>query len=110
MDTTEVRLGRADDIVEGELSGYEIGEHYVLVTRVEGALHALDDVCVHAGCLLSGGWLEGREVVCPCHEYRFDAETGRNVTVPRLCGDQPVLPVRVDDDGMVVVKLGRPST
>lgn len=101
----EVRLGQAQDIVEGELSAFEVGERYVLVTRVEGALHALDDVCVHAGCLLSGGWLEGRVVVCPCHEYRFDVTTGDNVTFPKLCGNQPLLPLRIDD-GVVVVELG----
>lgn len=100
----EVRLGQAKDIVEGELSAFKVGERYVLVARVDGALHALDDVCVHAGCLLSGGWLEGQVVVCPCHEYRFDVTTGDNVTVPRLCGNQPALPLRIDD-GVVVVEL-----
>lgn len=103
----EVRLGQAQDIVEGELNAFEVGERYVLVTRVDGALHALDDICVHAGCLLSGGWLEGQVVVCPCHEYRFDVTTGDNVTTPKLCGNQPSLPVRVNDEGVVLVTLGR---
>lgn len=100
----KVRLSQAQEIDEGELRSFRVGDRYVLVTRVSGALHAIDDVCNHAGCLLSGGWLEGREVVCPCHEYRFDVTTGRNVTFPRLCGDQPVLPLRVED-GEVVVDL-----
>lgn len=101
---TEVRLGQAQAIGEGELNSFPVGDRFVLVTRIDGTLHAIDDVCNHAGCLLSGGWLEGREVVCPCHEYRFDVTTGRNVTFPRLCGDQPVLPLRIED-GEVVVDL-----
>lgn len=100
----EVRLGAADAVAEGEARGFEIDRRYVLVARVEGALHALDDVCNHAGCLLSGGWLEGREVVCPCHEYRFDVTTGENVTFPRLCGDQALYPLRIEG-GEIVVEL-----
>lgn len=90
----EVTLGPAD-LVEGELRGYEVAERYVLVTRLGDAHYALDDLCNHAGCLLSGGFLEQRAVVCPCHEYKFDVTTGKNVTFPRLCDDQPAFPIRV---------------
>lgn len=99
----DVKLG-PDDVAEGELRAYELGDAWVLLTRVEGALHALDDMCNHAGCLLSGGWLEGCEVVCPCHEMRFDVRTGENTSEPRLCEDQPHYPLRVVD-GEVIVEL-----
>lgn len=99
----EVTLGVAD-VAEGELRSFEVGRRNVLVTRVDGRLYAIDDVCNHAGCLLSGGWLEQQAVVCPCHEYKFDVTTGRNVTWPRLCGDQQAFPLRVVD-GQVVVSL-----
>lgn len=99
----DVKLGPAD-VAEGELRGYEVGERYVLVARLGERLFAIDDQCNHAGCLLSGGWIENGAVVCPCHEYTFDLASGRNVTVPRLCGDQPCFPLRIVD-GEIVVQL-----
>jgi len=87
-------LGKAD-IAEGELRGLEAGERNILVARVGGSLKALDDVCNHAGCLLSGGHIEDNLVVCPCHDVGFDLDTGKNVTDPDLCDDQPT--VRVEE-------------
>ena len=95
-----------DNLSEGELRGLEVGERLVLLARIGGRVCALDDSCVHAGCLLSGGWVDGRKkaVVCPCHEYAFELSSGRNVTFPRLCGDQPAFEVRVEN-GRVMIKL-----
>ncbi len=103
----DVKLG-PDDVAEGELRSYELDGRWVLVTRLAGALFALDDQCQHAGCLLSGGWLEASEVVCPCHEYSYDVRSGRNTTEPRLCGDQPRYPLRLVD-GELVVELPGPE-
>ena len=99
----DVALGPAD-LGEGDLRPFEVAGRYVLVARISGALHAIDDLCNHAGCLLSGGWTDGTTIICPCHEYRFDLLTGQNVTFPRLCGDQAVFPLRVEG-GQIVVTL-----
>lgn len=99
----EVALGPAD-LAEGELRGYAVGRHRVLVARCEGRLTAIDDVCNHAGCLLSGGRREGRTVVCPCHEVGFDLFTGQNVTSPGICGDQPLVAVS-EVGGRLVVSV-----
>lgn len=90
-------LGPAN-LGEGEMRGYRLaGERYVLLVRLGGALHALDDVCNHAGCLLSGGRLAGSEVVCPCHQMTFDVRSGALTCTPRLCHDQRTWPVVVED-------------
>lgn len=101
----DVTLGPAD-LTEGELRGYEVGDRYVLVARLGGEHYAIDDVCNHAGCLLSTGFLEDCAVVCPCHEYKFDLASGRNVTIPRLADDQKKFPLKVLD-GRLVVTLPR---
>lgn len=97
----KVKLGPAD-VAEGELRSYEVGKRNVLVTRIGGCIKALDDWCNHAGCLLSGGWLEGNVVVCPCHEIGFDMDTGRNVTSPGIADDQPTVKISVEDGQLVV--------
>jgi len=94
-------LGEAD-VKEGELRAYEVGKLNVCVARVNGRLKALDDWCNHAGCLLSGGRLEGNMVVCPCHEVGFDMDTGKNLTSPGVCDDQPTFEV-AEEDGKLVL-------
>jgi 3-phenylpropionate/trans-cinnamate dioxygenase ferredoxin subunit len=87
------------------MRGYRLaGERHVLLVRLGGALHALDDVCNHAGCLLSGGHLSGSEVVCPCHQMTFDVRSGALTCTPRLCDDQRTWPVVVED-GQVWVEV-----
>lgn len=94
------------DLGPGELRGVAVAGRYVLLSLHGGQLRALDDLCNHAGCLLSGGWVDEkkRAVVCPCHEYSFALADGKNVTFPRLCADQQVFEVRVKD-GRVQVLL-----
>lgn len=100
-----VDVGPAD-LTEGELRGLEVGERLVLLARLAGRITAMDDSCNHAGCLLSGGWLNEKKaaVVCPCHEYAFELGTGRNVTFPKLCGDQHAFEVRVEN-GRVMIRF-----
>ena len=94
------------DLLEGELRGLEVGERLVLLVRHRDRITAMDDSCNHAGCLLSGGWVMEKKsaVVCPCHEYAFELGTGRNVTFPRLCGDQTAFEVRIEG-GRVMIRL-----
>jgi 3-phenylpropionate/trans-cinnamate dioxygenase ferredoxin component len=80
-----------------------VGRRSVLVARVGGRLKALDNWCNHAGCLLSGGRLEGNQVVCPCHEIGFDLDSGQNLTSPGIADDQPAYPLELVDGQLVVV-------
>jgi 3-phenylpropionate/trans-cinnamate dioxygenase ferredoxin subunit len=97
----------ADELRPGELRGLEIGKRLVLLANHAGVVSAIDDFCNHAGCLLSGGWIDGKKgaVVCPCHEYTFDLRTGRNVTFPRLSDDQEAFPTKVEG-GRVLLRIG----
>lgn len=81
------------------------GDRYVLLVRLGGRYHAMDDQCSHAGCLLSGGRLRGSEVVCPCHDMTFDVRSGALTCIPRICEDQRTWPVAVED-GKVWVEVG----
>jgi len=56
----------------------------ISVVRVDGGLHAFDDLCTCAeqACPLSGGLLEGTTIMCQCHGSRFDIATGTVVAGP----------------------------
>ncbi|SPB18583.1 putative ferredoxin [Caballeronia novacaledonica] len=60
-----------------ELEGVKIG-----LFRVDGEIHALDDICTHGAALLSDGEFEGHEVECPLHAGLVDVRTGRALSAP----------------------------
>ena len=99
-----IPLGPAD-LKEGEMRGYAIGKRNLLVACINGRFKALDDWCNHAGCLLSGGWLEARknQVICPCHEVGFDLDSGKNATSPGIADDQRAYELVVEDGQLIVV-------
>jgi 3-phenylpropionate/trans-cinnamate dioxygenase ferredoxin subunit len=84
----------------------EIGPEGIGVYHCGGTLHAIEDRCTHDdGKLCEGDWdVERCEVICPRHGARFDVRSGAALTLPAYL---PVAsyPVRVRDDGMVVVDL-----
>ncbi len=82
-----------------------LDEAEVVVFNVGGQLHAIENLCTHDGGRLSGGRLEGRQIICPRHGARFDVTTGSACTPPAY-EDVHVFPVRVQD-GRIQVREDR---
>lgn len=85
-----------EDVPPGELISVEVDGEKVLVANVDGTFYALGDVCTHQHCLLSDGWLEGTDVVCPCHSSKFDLESGEPDRPPAT-EPEPTYDVVVED-------------
>jgi 3-phenylpropionate/trans-cinnamate dioxygenase ferredoxin subunit len=64
------------DLPPGALKQVHIDGQAVCVANVDGQVYAVSDTCTHARIPLSGGSLEGRQVVCPWHGAMFDLKTG----------------------------------
>jgi 3-phenylpropionate/trans-cinnamate dioxygenase ferredoxin subunit len=81
----------------------EVDGVFVAVFRLEDGFYAIEDVCTHDGAELTGGPLEGDQVVCPRHGARFCVRTGAALTPPAY---QPTrtFPVRVES-GAVQVRV-----
>ena len=47
------------------------------------SFYALENACPHRGGPLGEGDLEGTEVVCPWHAWRFDVTTGASPVNPK---------------------------
>lgn len=87
-------------------TGIEVEGRKVLLYRSVGTLYAIDDVCSHAGGLLSRGPVSDCIVECPFHGSRFDLRDGQIVRGPAH-HPQPVLPTRVRN-GWVEVRGSLP--
>ena len=98
-------LGPAD-LEAGQHRGIQLGEEeYAVVANLAGTYYAIDDLCNHAGCLLSRGPFEEELIVCPCHHAEFSMKTGELVSLPRICEDQDRYEVRVEAGRLLGRKL-----
>jgi anthranilate 1,2-dioxygenase ferredoxin component len=61
---------------DGKFAAKIAGWH-VLVCKIEGEYHAVNDRCTHAASLLSTGRLRRGAVMCPLHGARFDVASGQ---------------------------------
>jgi len=67
----------------------------VLFIKQGGELYVIGDRCPHMGCRLSGGELEGCVVVCPCHAWRFNLNSGDCEQSPTY--KLTMYPFKIDD-------------
>jgi nitrite reductase/ring-hydroxylating ferredoxin subunit len=76
------RAAALADLRDGELFGTKIGDVAIGLTRIDGEIYAIDDICSHEYALLSQGFLEGCEIECPLHQARFDVRSGKCLLEP----------------------------
>jgi len=89
------------EIAPGGYRVVDIDDALVAVFNIDGEFYAIEDVCTHDYETLTGGCIEGDEIICPRHGARFNIKTGEALTPPAY---EPVstLPVRVEN-GVVQV-------
>lgn len=66
-----------NQIKDGDMREYMLGDQSVLVVRVNNNYYAISNRCTHRGCSLSKGALKGSIVTCPCHGTKFDVTNGK---------------------------------
>ena len=74
--TEFVKVARTSEIAPGEAKVVETGGKRVAIFNIDGAFHAIDDICTHRGGPLSEGMVAGTEVTCPWHGAVFDVTSG----------------------------------
>jgi len=74
--------GLTEDLLDGRTVSIAAGQRMIAVARSGDAYYAIEDVCTHDGAPLTGGEIEGTEIVCPRHGARFCLRTGEALTPP----------------------------
>jgi phenylpropionate dioxygenase-like ring-hydroxylating dioxygenase large terminal subunit len=76
-------VGYPEDVAVGEAKALYYWDRHLVAWRDEpGELHLQDAFCPHLGAHLGhGGTVDGCELVCPFHGWRYDAE-GANTKIP----------------------------
>jgi 3-phenylpropionate/trans-cinnamate dioxygenase ferredoxin subunit len=100
-----VDVAPAEELKPGSWRTVDVDGTQIAIFNVNGEYHAIEDLCTHDGGILTGGSVEGAEVVCPRHGARFSIVTGDALSPPAY-EPVPTFPVRVEC-GMVQVRDDR---
>ena len=73
----DVRVAAVDDLRDGEVRHLKIGKRDIALARASGEYFALSNVCRHAFAPLSDGFMDGYQLMCPWHGWRYDVRDGR---------------------------------
>jgi len=76
------QLCRWDELEEGRGRRIVVAGLGLAVFRVGQEVAVMIDRCPHAGGSLGQGWVEGGDLVCPLHRWRFRIRDGRCLTDP----------------------------
>jgi 3-phenylpropionate/trans-cinnamate dioxygenase ferredoxin component len=82
MAVTWIDAGLAGTLADGQSMSIAVGRRMIAVVRSGDAYFAVEDICTHDGAALTGGDIEGDEIICPRHGARFCLRTGEALTPP----------------------------
>ena len=71
----------SDKVKDKPVKSRVLGQDVVLFRDKAGKIHCLNNVCIHRGGSLAGGWCTDGNVTCPYHGWQFDP-SGQCVKVP----------------------------
>jgi nitrite reductase/ring-hydroxylating ferredoxin subunit/uncharacterized membrane protein len=95
------------DLPDDSPTAVEADGRQIMLYRHRGHLYAIDNICSHAGGLLSRGPVTDLVVTCPLHGSRFGLADGCVRRGP-ASQPQPVLPTRIRN-GWIEVRGSQPA-
>jgi 3-phenylpropionate/trans-cinnamate dioxygenase ferredoxin subunit len=77
-----IDAGLTENLADGQALSLPMGRRMIAVIRSGADFYAIEDICTHDGAPLTGGDIEGAEIICPRHGARFCLRTGEALTPP----------------------------
>lgn len=92
-----ITVDAVQNFLPGTRQVIDVDGTMVIVFNLAGEFYAIEDICTHDGGDLSGGKVEGDNIICPRHGARFCIKTGEALTPPAF---EPVstFAIRVEND------------
>lgn len=97
--TVDVPVFRVEDLPDGQIRHVKVGKQDIAVARIAQEFFALSNVCRHAFGPLGEGFMDGYQVICPWHGWRYDVRDG---TTDHPDADVRTFPVSVRDGEVIV--------
>ncbi len=102
MDEDFVPAVDEKELAESKMKLVSVEGIPIVFIKQHGKIYAIDNRCPHMGCGFSGGTLDGVCLICPCHDWCFNIETGE------YKGDPAIKLKKYEwkiEDGKIWVKL-----
>jgi len=96
-----VKLASINDAKPNSMIGVTVNDQKILLANLNGNYYALSDKCMHRGCQLSKGKLEGEKVICPCHGSTYDLKTGNFLKGPTKKA-QPKYELKIENNDIMI--------
>lgn len=77
-----VKAIRAEELAPGQVTSVMLEGTNVALFNIDGAFHAIENRCAHRAGPLAEGFVSGKVVFCPWHDWQFDVTTGACVNAP----------------------------
>ena len=103
-------VARVGSIPEGEGRAFPVNGQLIAVFRRDGEYFAINDACPHMGASLSAGYLDGTEVICPWHAWRFCVTDGLWLDNPKSKVRTESFEVRIVGDEIQVSLRAKPAS
>jgi 3-phenylpropionate/trans-cinnamate dioxygenase ferredoxin component len=100
-----IDVAAKNEFAAGTRREVDIDGTQIAVFNLDGEYYAIENICTHDGGILTGGAVEGDQIICPRHGARFSIRTGC-VLAPPAYEDVTTFPVRVQN-GKVQVRDAR---
>ena len=82
-----VTVAESKDLAPGQGCVVEVNGNEVALFNLNGTFHAIDNMCAHQGGPLGEGLIEGENVICPWHSWKYNVKTG-------ICSGNPSVKVK----------------
>ena len=94
---------RIDEVPPGQARRFVVDEQVIGLFNIDGDFYATDDSCPHAGASLSLGTVQGDEVSCRIHHWRFCVRSGKYLDADFPMYNLRTYPTRLVDDQVEVL-------
>jgi nitrite reductase/ring-hydroxylating ferredoxin subunit len=101
-----VRVADIKDIQPSQMKQVQVDDEAICIANVDGKYYAIGNACTHEGGPLADGMLDGYEVECPWHDYKFDVRTGK-VTNPPASEPESTYAVKVGGNNILIKSHNR---
>ncbi|GMQ96624.1 MAG: non-heme iron oxygenase ferredoxin subunit [Gammaproteobacteria bacterium] len=90
-------VANVDELLPGAYKVVDVDDVLIAVFNINGEYFAIENICTHDGECLTGGDIEGEEIICPRHGARFNIKTGEALTAPAY-EPTATFPVRIENN------------
>ena len=78
------KCAKVNEVTDGSPKFVTIGGNDVALFNVNGEIFACANSCAHQGGPLSEGFVEGKIVTCPWHNWKYDVSSGECLSNPSI--------------------------